>query len=128
MSKLLIRNEDKRRFRGLLEVAKRAEQTGESSEARRARTELFGFVEQVLTKDAIVLESDLTPNEAAEAAGVSRNTILKMLKTGRLQGYEVGAHWKVSRASLMRYLEEREDMMKMMSKMDAAGFGIDQDE
>lgn len=129
MSKPLMKLEEKKRFRGLLDLAKKAEKpTGESVEVRHARSELFGLVELLLANDTIVLENDLTPNEAAEVAGISRNSILKMLKTGRLQGYEVGSHWKVSRVSLLKYLEDREDMMRMMSKIDESGFGIDQDE
>lgn len=131
MSKPLMKSEEeKKRFRGLLELAKRAERPSESVEVREARSELYGLIELLLAKDVdtVLLENDLTPNEAAEVAGISRNSILKMLKTGRLQGYEVGSHWKVSRASLLKYLADREDMMRMMSKMDEAGFGIDQDE
>lgn len=131
MSKPLMKSEEeKKRFRGLLELAKKAERTSEPAEVREARGELYGLIELILAKDtdAFLLENDLTPNEAAEVAGISRNSILKMLKTGRLQGYEVGSHWKVSRESLLKYLADREDMMRMMSKMDEAGFGIDQDE
>lgn len=129
MSKPLMKSEEeKKRFRGLLELAKKAERPSESAEVREARGELYGLIELILTKDTVLLENDLTPNEAGEIAGISRNSILKMLKTGRLQGYEVGSHWKVSRASLLKYLADREDMMRMMSKMDEAGFGIDQDE
>jgi len=129
MSKPLMKSEEeKKRFRGLLELAKKAERPSEPAEVREARGELYGLIELILAKDTVLLENDLTPNEAAEIAGISRNSILKMLKAGRLQGYEVGSHWKVSRASLLKYLANREDMMRMMSKIDEAGFGIDQDE
>lgn len=128
MSKPLMRAEEKKRIRGLLELAKKSEQPNQSPEVREAKNEIYGLVEIILTNDTVILENDLTPNEAAQVAGVSRNSILKMLKTGRLQGYEVGSHWKVSQASLRKYLDDRERMMNMMSKMDEAGFGIDQDE
>ena len=51
-----------------------------------------------------------------------------MLKVGRLKGYEVGTHWRITKGSLLQYMEEREQFAQVMSKMDEDGFGIDKDE
>lgn len=87
--------------------------------------EIVGLMELILAKKPIVLEKDLSPNEAAEIAGISRNSVMEMLKAGRLKGYEVGTHWRVTKDSVLKYLEDRESMTQMMGEMDKAGFGLD---
>jgi len=49
------------------------------------------------------------------------------LKTGKLAGYTIGVgkHWKVKRASLLKYIAEREELTKTFGEMDKAGFGLD---
>ena len=50
----------------------------------------------------------LTPEEAASLAGVSRGSILKALKGGRIYGYQSqGRKWSVSRRSVVNYMRRK---------------------
>ena len=130
MSRLLITKEKEEKVQNLLALLKGAEkQPKEVVEIKKSSLhELVGLVELLLDEKAIVLEDDLSPTEAGEIAGISRPSIMHMLKVGRLKGYEVGTHWRITKGSLLQYMEEREQFAQVMSKMDEDGFGIDKDE
>lgn len=132
MSRPFITKEEEQKVKGLLAVLKGAEKdpkaTPETIEIRRVSAkELMGLMELLLNDKPIVLEEDLTPAEAAKIAGISRPLISHLLKTGKLDGYQIGVgkHWKVKRNSLLKYIEERDEMTKMFGDMDKAGFGLD---
>lgn len=127
MSRPLMNNAEEKRVRGLLSLLKKAEeQPRETVEIRKDSVhELVGLVELLLEKKPIVLDNDVSPNEAAEIAGISRTSIMNMLKSGRLKGYEVGAHWRIKRESLLKYLADRESFAAGMAEMDKNGFGLD---
>ena len=128
MSKPLMSQSKEKWLQGLLVTLKGAENqpSGDSAAVLKSSIrEVVGLMELLLSQKPIVLDKDLSPNEAAEITGVSRSLVMKMLKNGRLKGYEVGAHWRISKESVLKYLEDREEMMEMMSKMDEAGFGMD---
>ena len=59
-------------------------------------------------------------------AGVSRSLIFHLLKAGKLEGYPIGVgkHWRVKRDSLLKYIEEREEITNAFGEMDKAGFGL----
>lgn len=130
MSRLLITKEKEEKVQNLLALLKGAEkQPKEVVEIKKSSLhELVGLVELLLDEKAIVLEDDLSPTEAGEIAGISRPSVMHMLKDGRLKGYEVGTHWRITKGSLLKYMEEREQFAQVMSKMDEDGFGIDKDE
>jgi excisionase family DNA binding protein len=47
----------------------------------------------------------LTPQEAAERLGVSRITVLRLLRTGRLQAVKLGWRtWRIPEASLEAFV------------------------
>lgn len=127
MSKLLMNQAEEKKVQSLLLLLKGAEkQPKETVEILESSVhELVGLVELLLSKKPIVLEEDLSPTEAGEIAGISRTSVMNMLKIGRLKGYEVGTHWRVTKDSVLKYLEDRESMMQMMGEMDKAGFGLD---
>lgn len=127
MSKLLMNQAEEKKAQSLLLLLKGAEkQPKETVEILKSSVhELVGLVELLLSKKPIILEDDLSPTEAGEIVGISRTSVMNMLKTGRLKGYEVGTHWRITRDSLLKYLEDRESMMQMMGEMDKAGFGLD---
>lgn len=87
--------------------------------------QLLGLVELLLAEKPVVIEDDLSSSEACEVAKVSKPMMLHYLKTGKINGYLVGAHWRVKKDSLLKFIEDRESFTKMMSEMDEAGFGID---
>jgi len=104
----------------LLKTVKQPDEPDEVSEARR---EILDLVKLCLEKKPIILEKDLSPTEAGEIAGISRTTITNLIKSGRLKGYEVGTHWRVTRESLLKYMADREEFTTGMAEMDEHGFG-----
>lgn len=44
------------------------------------------------------------PKEAAEYLGVCAETVRRELARGKLKGYKAGAHWRVVREELDRYM------------------------
>ncbi len=126
MSKPLMDQAEEKRVRGLLSLLKTVKPPDdEPAEVREARHEILGLVELCLEKKPIVLEKDLSPTEAGEIAGISRTTVMNLIKSGRLKGYEVGAHWRVTRDSLHKYMADREEFASGMAEMDEHGFGTD---
>jgi excisionase family DNA binding protein len=79
----------------------------------------------LLAEKPVVIEDDLSPAEAGEIAKVSKPMMLHYLKTGKINGYLVGTHWRVKRDSLLKFIDDRESFSKAMSDMDKAGFGLD---
>jgi excisionase family DNA binding protein len=125
MSKPLLNQTEEMRIRDLLNLLRTKESANESPEVREAKREILKFVESCLDKKPVLLEKDLSPTEAGEIAGVSRTTITNLIKSGRLQGYEVGTHWRVKRESLQKYMSDREEFAEGMARMDGHGFGTD---
>ena len=49
----------------------------------------------------------ITPDEAASLAGLSRNSILKALKDGKIYGYQSQSRqWSVSRRSVVDFIRK----------------------
>lgn len=55
-----------------------------------------------------VLPEELTSNAAAELLGVSRPTLLKMAKGGRIKSHQVGSHTRFERADVLALKAQRE--------------------
>ena len=49
------------------------------------------------------------PNEAARALGCSRDMIFKLLASGELRGWRIGAARLISAEEIRRFVRERED-------------------
>ena len=130
MSRMIISKDKEKSVRNLL--LSLALIKTEAKETVSVKTDsvlqLLGLVELLLAEKPVVIEDDLSSAEACEVAKVSKPMMLHYLKTGKVNGYLVGAHWRVKKDSLLKFIEDRESFTKMMSKMDEAGFGIDQDE
>lgn len=50
----------------------------------------------------------MTINEAAEVCGVHRNTIVNMIRDGRLAATKVGREWRITKDEIRRMLGEGE--------------------
>lgn len=48
--------------------------------------------------------SDLVPREVSEKLNVSRPTVLRWLRTGKLEGFRVGGRWRVTPEALADFL------------------------
>ena len=127
MSRLLMNEAEEKKVQGLLTLLKGAgKQPKETVEILRSSlNEIVGLVERLLAQKPIVLEADLSPTEAGEIAGISRRSVMNMVKSGRLGGYEVGTHWRITKDSLLKYMEARESFGAGMAEMDKHGFGLD---
>ncbi|MDR0849730.1 MAG: helix-turn-helix domain-containing protein [Propionibacteriaceae bacterium] len=68
---------------------------------------LLSFVEnmsrQGKTVTAQAVERMFTPQEAAQAADVSRATILRRIEDGTITASKRGTHWRISESELARY-------------------------
>lgn len=128
MSRPFMSQEEETKVKGLLALLKGAEQRGAAKETieikRVSAHELAGLIELLLEEQPVVLDEDLTPAEAAKIAQISRPLVVHLLKTGKLKGYNIGVgkHWKVKRDSLLKYMQEREELTKAFGEMDKAGF------
>lgn len=87
---------------------------------------LVDLISAILTKKPIVVDSYLTPNEAAKLAGVSRPLLIEMLKHGSLVGHMVGKHWRIKRESLMAYIDNRDKAARMTQELDEEGLAFDE--
>lgn len=47
--------------------------------------------------------SDLTVRDVAAELSVNPETVKRMLQSGRLSGYKVGSHWRVTSTALKQY-------------------------
>lgn len=124
MSRLLINAAEEQKVQGLVATVKGAEKQPKEK-VDSAVNELVRLAELVLVKKPIVLEEDPSPTQAGEVAGIARSSIMHLLETGRLRGYQVGTHWRIVKESLFQYLEEREKFGAAMADLDENGFGLD---
>lgn len=79
-----------------------------SSEASEFLLALLRQVAQGHRIGLFDLEEELTTTEAAALLGVSRPTLVSLLKEGRITHRMVGSHRRVSRASLLAFRESRD--------------------
>ncbi len=130
MSRMFIPKDKEKSVRNLLSSLAliKADAKDTVSVKKDSVMQLMGLVELLLTEKPIVVEDDLSSAEACEIAKVSKPMMLHYLKSGKINGYLVGAHWRVKKDSLLKFIEDRESFAKMMGEMDKAGFGLDQDE
>jgi excisionase family DNA binding protein len=49
------------------------------------------------------LEHDLTTDDVAAALRLNKATVQRLLKAGRLKGYQIGRSWRVSENALQEY-------------------------
>lgn len=54
-------------------------------------------------------ESVLTIDELAEYLKISKSTLYKLAKEGKLPGQKVGRHWRFSRRAIDRWIEREGD-------------------
>jgi excisionase family DNA binding protein len=52
------------------------------------------------------MERGLKPQEVADMHGVSRDTVMRHLRDGRLKGYMVGSQWRVRESVALRMFDE----------------------
>lgn len=71
----------------------------------------FGKSNKINLKGTIKMNNEkkveqeaFTVSETATIMNVTRRTILAMLSDGRLKGFKVGAHWRIHRKEIDRYM------------------------
>lgn len=128
MSRSLIKEKEERELRRLhahlLNTAKKSEAKAIALSKKDAHN-ILSLIGTILIQKPIVVDEYLTPNDAAEIAGVSRPIIIDMLKSGSLIGHKVGKHWRVKKESLVSYINSRDMAFKSADFLDEAGFGLD---
>lgn len=100
----------------LLALLNESEEISISSATHTAQvsTELSHLFADLLQKLATgqrvemqTVTQDLTTTEAARRLGVSRPTLVKLIKTGDLPAHKVGSHYRIDIADLQTYIEIR---------------------
>lgn len=130
MSKLLIQKGEEKQLKLIkTQLEKKTNNDDGKAEIIRLPVEdanhLAKLLERIFKSEPVVIEDYITPNEAAKLAGISRPIITEMLETRKLQGHKVNSHWKVQKNSLLKYMNDRDNVQKIMSVMDEDGFGLD---
>lgn len=49
----------------------------------------------------------LRPQECAEILRIGMNEIYRILNNGELKGYRVGRTWRITKESVIKYIQER---------------------
>lgn len=49
------------------------------------------------------MENAVTPKRAAELLGVHPYTVYKLLKSGRLRGFRLNSHWRITMEALNEF-------------------------
>jgi len=53
-------------------------------------------------------EKYLTPDQLAEAAQVSSDTILRLLRSKELKGFKIGGQWRIAESAWEKYIKEQQ--------------------
>lgn len=126
MPKPLIRETEEKELRRIQSfLTNTAKKSKTVSVSKKDATSLAKLINSILDTQPIVIETYLTPNEAAKLAGISRPVIIEMLKSGTLTGHTVGNHWRIKRESLVEYIESRDSAFRTVTSQDQDGFGLD---
>lgn len=52
----------------------------------------------------------ITIDELCDLLMIGRTTAYKLLQTGEIKAFKIGKVWKISKASVERYIKERSDL------------------
>lgn len=72
---------------------------------------VVGIVHKLATGEAMgmqTLPAELTTTTAAERLGISRPTLMKLVRSGELESYKVGSHTRIKTAVVREYARERQ--------------------
>lgn len=128
MSKLLVQERQEKelsRWHALLAGYKKGSAGNSVSITKKDARSIADLLAKIIEEKPLVIDSYITPNEAAKLAGVSRPVIIEMLKNGGLRGHMVKSHWRVQKTSLLAYINGRDQTFQAMAAMDADGYGLD---
>lgn len=71
---------------------------------------LMSLVDAIASGSAVgvrFLPEELTTTTAAEQIGVSRPTLMKMIKAGEIPSYKVGTHSRLKTSEVLAFIDER---------------------
>lgn len=128
MSRPLLKDAEEKEFRRLqahlVNISKKVDAKSIPLSKKDARN-LANLLGSILLEKPLVVDSYLTPNEAAKFAGVSRPLLIEMLKRGSLIGHTVGKHWRIKRESLIEYIANRDKTARLHQELDEDGLALD---
>jgi excisionase family DNA binding protein len=128
MSRPLLKNTEEKEFRRLqahlVNTSNKAD-TDSVELTKKDAANLANLLSSILLEKPLVVDSYLTPNEAANLAGVSRPLLIEMLKSGALIGHTVGKHWRIKRESLIEYITNRDKASRLTQELDEEGLSFD---
>jgi putative molybdopterin biosynthesis protein len=52
-------------------------------------------------------DRDLTPEQVADILQIHIQTVYDLLRSGELDGYKIGRHWRIEQAALKEYKENK---------------------
>lgn len=61
-----------------------------------------------------VLPQELTSNVAAELLGISRPTLLKLAREGKIDSFSTGSHTRFSQEAILKFKDAREKQKKQL--------------
>lgn len=71
------------------------------------------------------MPAELSTTVAARHLGVSRPTLMKIIKSGELPSFKVGSHTRVHADDLVRFMKERLERQRLaLEKMEAIEFEV----
>ncbi|WP_431791520.1 helix-turn-helix domain-containing protein [Microbacterium paraoxydans] len=76
---------------------------------------LMGVLQQIASGEAVGVQSlpeELTTTTAAQRLGVSRPTLMKMIKRGELEAYRVGSHTRLKTSVVLDFARSRQEARK----------------
>lgn len=82
--------------------------------------DIIGKLASGASVGVVTLPEELTTTTAAERLGISRPTLMKMIKRGEIESYKVGTHTRLKRSAVLEYVKardvERADALEQLLK------------
>nr|WP_326184699.1 helix-turn-helix domain-containing protein [uncultured Oscillibacter sp.] len=69
---------------------------------------MYDYQDDELLEEHEPISEYLTPREVMDLLYIGKNTLYKLLNSGELKGFRIGRQWRVSKQSLMGFVEQNE--------------------
>ncbi|MGC4043057.1 MAG: excisionase family DNA-binding protein [Armatimonas sp.] len=73
----------------------------------------------------LALDTDLSPNEAADLLGISRTYFMRALHSGAIPYHRIGAHYRVFLKDVLKFKEANQQKRKILAELTAQAQELD---